>query len=96
MGNETFKVGEIALMHGLSRNSELNGTECEIIGPLGTWMTKRHGPSWGYRVRTADGRTGPTEPRFLRKRRPPQDWVKLCNLISLPQGVEIHSNKVTP
>lgn len=83
MNNESFKVGEIAtivLTHP-DFNWYLN-TECEVIG---------HGPNdrdgYEYEIRCTDGRKLYAAARCLRKRRPPQDWVKLCNLTDLPREV---------
>ena len=42
---------------------------------------------WCYGVRCSDGVELEVAESSLRKRRPPQDWVKLCNLTDLPREV---------
>lgn len=92
--NEKFEVGEIAILQNCVLHPEHNGREVEILALprphnwlfidgetilAGSYVTQRHG--WGGNSTRAN------PPQYLRKRRPPQDWVKLCNLTDLPREV---------
>lgn len=91
MSHEKFEVGEIAIAQDWLGMPEVNGTEVTVIGPL-TWKTCREvstgrvSTKYRYRVRSFAGDTW-SPPEKLRKRRPPQDWVKLCRLNDLPREV---------
>lgn len=90
--SESFKVGEIAIVCGYIQWPEFLGTEVEIIGPLDTYPVRGRGSPQtylrhGYHVIRSDGRSAVYSPWNLRKRRPPQDWVKLCNLRDVPREV---------
>lgn len=89
MSHDTFKLGEIAILCNATILAEYNGQECQIIGPLTTraarsTVTNETVYLFGYRVAVADGKTLAVEPQQLRKKRPPQDWQKLCNLDDVP------------
>lgn len=90
--SESFSVGEIAVGFGFVVDIENNGMECEIEGPL-EWAAWYHpngevGECFGHDVRWADGEEGFERPEHLRKRRPPQDWKKLCRLTDAPRTLE--------
>lgn len=80
MSHETFKVGEIAILT-VSGFCGSAGDEVEVRGSV-------NDPVWGFqwliRGRGVELMCNPTS---IRKRRPPQDWVKLCNLIDVPREV---------
>lgn len=87
--SETFAIGEVAVMHSLIYLPELNGLECEIIDGLHTHPAKPRpwnpsGKKYGYRVRTADGKTAIVDPRNLRKKRPPRDDFKVVRWDECP------------
>lgn len=87
----TFAVGEIAIIHA-PELPDWHGTEVAILSPL------RHGTLWiKNQLRTCwyhliDPRrplpqgwgafSAPVD--MLRKRRPPQDWARLCQLDAAP------------
>lgn len=89
---ETFKVGEIAVIQHCQNFAEYEGVECEITDGLEPRMCWR-GIKCDlalvnvYCVLAADGKEFVLEPYQLRKRRPPQDWLKLCNLTDIPREV---------
>lgn len=90
-----FKVGEIVEIHSLQHDTEWNGREAQVIGPLQVYdnvHSRSRGELesiYGYRLEAPWWpRKIVLESRFLRKRRPPQDWVKLCNLTDVPREVE--------
>jgi hypothetical protein len=91
--SESFSVGEIAILQKLECFPEYNGYEVKIIGPLeyrSAWNQLRNENVWqmGYRCELPGyPRKIVVEPYQLRKRRPPQDWSKLCNLTDLPREV---------
>lgn len=94
--SHTFEVGEIAVIAAFIDHPERMGWEVEIIGPLQNyWVRPIHRESYmkfGYQVRLpqpdALGRINACYGAHeLRKRRPPQDWVKLCNLTDVPREV---------
>lgn len=90
--SHTFKIGEIAIY--TRPGSPYNGTEVMIVGPLIPRVGNDHltGTPYveydGYQITPNElpGRYG-AKPEWLRKRRPPQDWVKLCNLHDIPREV---------
>lgn len=98
MSHETFKIGEIAVYIGHngdalkwsgSRKIPL-GTEVEIISPYGIYPVRTDTgvvQAYRYRCRVSDGHIAMAKPEWLRKRRPPQDWVKLCQLDNLPRDI---------
>ena len=91
--SHTFEIGEIAVFCAHKFTPVRLGQEVEIIGALKvrrTWWPvpgeNEHRPLC-YKVRFPDGLSSNLEPWQLRKRRPPQDWVKLCNLHDIPREV---------
>jgi hypothetical protein len=92
--NETFEVGEIAVIKWVldPAFAYMIGTEVLVIGPL-KWRDyawPRYDGVLGaecYVIRRADSYECCADPRQLRKRRPPQDWAKICHLDSLPLDV---------
>lgn len=92
---EKFEVGEIAIF---SRpNSIFFGIEVSITLPLHNSLTKDR-LDGSIRREDVYGIYAPelglppsqigwvARPKDLRKRRPPQDWVKLCNLTDIPRA----------
>jgi hypothetical protein len=88
-----FEVGEIAIYH--RPQSDCHGMEMAVASGLQTRtcldeVTGRRGVYCGYEIKFAcySGREMPyrwlAELHELRKRRPPQDWVKLCRLTQRP------------
>jgi len=90
-------MGELAIY--IRVGSRYFGDEVRIAGPL---RCRRIFDSRDGRIIEADAYEidAPTswiggdpklpwcaEPHELRKRRPPQDWVKLCNLTDVPREV---------
>lgn len=91
--SESFSVGEIAFLQNGTHITRYDGEECEVVGALGTYLADMPDGSlvpWRgcYRVCISDGTYLISEPHQLRKRRPPQDWVKLCHLNETPREVE--------
>lgn len=93
--SHTFNVGEIVLIHRPGHH--LHGTEVTVVEGLHMYAPINSDGSVGDVVEgyTVSGEQLPpytftrgrgwgVEPQYLRKRRPPQDWVKLCNLTELP------------
>lgn len=78
----TFKVGEIAdLVYSRFGN---DGHECTVTGPLQLRLNKvTRLEEVAYAIEVS-GKPYMALPDQLRKRRPPQDWAKLCNLEELP------------
>ena len=70
-----FMVGEIVVGRNFVRQTQRNGAECEIIGPLQLRrLVYADAPSesvMAYRVRWANGDIESQPPIRLRKRRPP-------------------------
>lgn len=92
MSHENFKVGDIVeLVYSRYHTTEGRpGSECIVVGDLAEREnTFEHIWEMSYVVEFSDFRRYRVLPNQIRKRRPPQDWVKLCNLISLPQSVEV-------
>lgn len=89
---ERFEIGEVAIMQNLTFYLEYNGMECTVIGALA--MREAANPRtgkienvFGYRVDVpGHAAKAVLEPHQLRKRRPPQDWVKLCQLDVIASG----------
>lgn len=90
--NEHFEVGEIALIHN-SGNS-LHGVEVTIIEGFHPYVDCDSGEMVeGYTVAgdglppypSKNGKGWGVHPMYLRKHRPPQDWVKLCHLDTLKE-----------
>jgi hypothetical protein len=81
-----FSVGEVAVYVGPT--ASLHGRECTIIGGLQMRSTLfnygRIGMALRYDVRFPDGVEFHVRAEYLRKRRPPQDWEKLCRLTDRP------------
>lgn len=88
MANETFSVGEIVVIQNASKPG-FNGMEVTITGGLGCRYMRHVGPVFCYELsfHDADGLPYLARPHQIRKRRPPQDWVKLCQLDDLPREV---------
>lgn len=89
-----FSVGEIAIFQNARVEPAHNGQECEVVQPLGDYVMRPHEwypqgrPYTGYVIRfQGDNDVYAAAPDQLRKRRPPQDWVKLCNLDKIPEEV---------
>lgn len=82
---ESFSVGEIAIFKhdGMAR---YDGQEVEVFSVTGCNGCGRS-PHGRYGIRAQDGHRLCVDGRTLRKRRPPQDWVKLCNLTDVPREV---------
>lgn len=89
--SESFSVGEIAIYCNGTFETGYDGQECEVVGQLmWRWATHPDGTRHAYhayRTHAQDGQVIISEPHQLRKRRPPQDWVKLCRLTDLPREV---------
>lgn len=90
MANEAFSVGEMATIHMPGTN--MHGVECEVIEPARerSWKyfaDKSARTGIAYVVRFAGYERFVIRPNLLRKRGPPQDWVKLCHLTNLPREV---------
>jgi hypothetical protein len=83
---ERFEVGEVAILN--REGSRWHTQEVTVISALQDfcWIDEQEG-RWhsgaAYEIKIPDY-NGPfrwvAEPRELKKRRPPQDWVKLCRL----------------
>lgn len=86
---ESFSVGEIAILQNCPFAPSFNGQECTVVHlPQPSNFVARNGKitsAGNYTIESVDGEWLQVPPRQLRKRRPPQDWVKLCKLDSLPQ-----------
>ncbi|MCY0910867.1 hypothetical protein [Massilia antarctica] len=69
----TFKLGEVAIIRNAKLRPHLNGLECTINKPLGTYrVTHLDGElHTGYGVQAADGVDYFLFPHQLRKKRPP-------------------------
>jgi hypothetical protein len=86
----TFAVGEVAIYW--RPESQYHLTQCTIRSPLcwSEWfdrLTGRLGQGYCYEANSPawpDPDAHPVEPCHLRKRRPPQDWTRLCNLDEAP------------
>lgn len=90
--SERFEVGEVAIYH--RPESNWHGLEVLIVSGIETRtcideVTGIRGTFAGHEVEFSDpvaemaqerGYRWLAEPHELRKRRPPQDWVKLCRL----------------
>lgn len=91
MSHEKFDVGEIAIMQACQLPAN-EGRECEVMElPQAVDYFAANG-KWTYAgrytVRCSGDEWYQVRPEQLRKRRPPQDWVKLCNLTDTPREVE--------
>lgn len=80
---ERFEIGEVAIFHNPS--SDFHGQEVEIVMErhFAYWKnvdSGEEGGDYGYEIKWADGDITFQLETDLRKRRPPQDWVKLCRL----------------
>lgn len=75
----TFEIGEVAIVH--SPGFPWHGHECTILSKLEYWQTVDGVFDLFYRIDTP-GFFGLSfaKPKTLRKRRPPWDWEKLCQL----------------
>lgn len=89
-----FEVGEVAIFH--DPGGTHHGVEVTITSRLhGAWLRRLSTGEWsfacGHDIESpalgvapmGNGWCAPVE--NLRKRRPPQDWVKLCRLSQVPQ-----------
>lgn len=82
---ETFHRGEIAIYCGGVYHAEYNGQECIVDSEL-EWrfptspVTGGLVQIYGYKTIARDGNIFTCRPDQLKKRRPPQDWVSICNL----------------
>lgn len=93
MSHDTFRIGEIAIY--TRPGSPYNGSEVMVVGPLlprvgDDLLTGNLYVEYdGYQITLNElpGIYG-ARPEWLRKRRPPQDWMKLCNLADVPREVE--------
>lgn len=92
MSGERFDVGEVAVYN--RPESKFHGMDVVVNGPLACRNIVRLSGvvdlCWSYEIDADFGRKPPNgngwavEPHMLRKRRPPQDWVKLCRLTDRP------------
>lgn len=90
--SESFSVGEIALYW--RAGSRKDGMQVTVASRLYV-QTFRDIPTGEVRTVPAYDIEGPglrpgidvAQPQFLRKLRPPPDWVKLCHLTDLPREV---------
>jgi hypothetical protein len=87
--SEQFKVGDIAVGIGFTTapNTNLNGMECEIIGPLQVRCVKLIPEGLDayklcYHVRWADGKETAAHPRNLRRKQPPKSAREIDTLVS--------------
>lgn len=87
-----FRVGEIAIVWYAFGPSKKNGDECEIVALAGP--ADYVSPITGKLIFAGKflilyrGEHYQCFPCHLRKRRPPPDWQKLCNLDSLPKEID--------
>lgn len=89
MSGQTFKVGEIAILIEPSDPDWPAGIEVTIAGPL-ELVTCECGCKTtvlAHFIGLKRGIKMHAPPSALRKRRPPQDWVRICHLDSLPLDV---------
>jgi hypothetical protein len=92
--SERFEVGEVAITVNC-QFPENNGHEVIILSEreffraykAGTYPLVSVGEDWGYHVQWEDGRKSYQFEHQLRKRHPPQDWVKLCRLTECPDEI---------
>lgn len=94
MSHEKFEVGEIALLE--CPWDVYHGQPVEVIGGLEVLVgycratgERRVAPK--YRIRTVNGHEMQAYPHELRKRRPPQDWVKLCGLADVDVDIKVRA-----
>lgn len=86
---EQYGIGELVVVN--KPDSRWHGAEVTITGPLHMTASLLAGtgeifpPEPCYSI-SCPWHPGPcvSPPRYLRKRRPPQDWAKLCALDSVP------------
>lgn len=94
--DQQFRVGEACYLLPSAEWPEYPLSECTVIG--GARLFRRgyrrdgslHIPDMfrlQYEVRDQAGEVWITTPDLLRKRRPPQDWVRLCRLNERPEHV---------
>lgn len=91
--SESFSVGEVAIW--VREGSPNYGREVTIAGPLqlvNAWQPDgsciydyRYPMDADFAPVSPHGNGWCAHPDWLKKRRPPQDWVKLCQLDNLPQ-----------
>jgi hypothetical protein len=86
---DRFVVEEVCVVN--YPGSWFDGREVTVTHDLFLcgWMDiqtgERFGPELVYGIHFApDPRVQISAPRFLRKRRPPQDWVRICRLSERP------------
>ena len=91
--SDRFAVGEVAIV--VSDDPRFDGTEVTVLGPLEWkkvygWIQGDTREGFFYPVHTAllpeppPGSHCWCPPEQLRKRRPPQDWVRICRLSERP------------
>lgn len=87
-----FAIGEIAVICNMPEPvARWNGEELAITGPceFRKWklITDKsiHREGLAYKGKLSTGKEVCIRPEHLRKRRPPQDWMKLCRLDQVPQ-----------
>lgn len=93
MAEETFSVGEVAIFW--CEGDKFHKTEVTIISPLERQLCidRDSGAIFYDRVYRISAPGVSQEcnpcapPRYLRKKRPPPDWVKLCKLDEVPKKV---------
>ena len=91
--SDSFSVGEIAILVNqapwVTKPYYSDGTEVSIVQGLSSHQLedKRFPELRCYVIATPDGCEWAAVPEMLRKRRPPQDWMKLCNLTNEPREV---------
>lgn len=97
----TFAVGEIAIFWW--PGSICHKCEMTVLSPLEyvefmDMETGRMRTGWCHRIEGTflhePGVTYVSPPEHLRKRRPPQDWLKLCHLDETPLDVRAKTPEV--
>jgi hypothetical protein len=78
-------MGEIAVIAVSDDAHWPVGREVEILSPLRRCGCRPFCPLLVHVIGYDDGGEVYAPPHCLRKRRPPQDWKKLCNLTDVPK-----------
>lgn len=87
---ENFEVGEIAIFQNAKYHPFLNGLECLVIEEYRYRKYVDGSPQPGAYCWIVEFADYPIEGGWsaekgqLKKKRPPQDWTKLCKLDTLP------------
>lgn len=97
--DDRFAVGEVAILLWDDGWPDYPLCECTVIAPARLFRVsyKSNGSMAladmlrpQYLVRDEAGEEWCVAPEMLRKKRPPQDWAKLCELDSLPETLHVH------